>query len=75
MTPPELIYTGRQVLPSELSRAGLLLAVSANFFLVVSSYPTKQSRIIKNISVLATAAALPLSPSSWFLLRLLQALS
>jgi hypothetical protein len=75
MTPPELIYIGRRVLPSELSRAGLLLAVSGNFFLVVFSYPTKQSRIMKNISVLAAAAALSLSLSSWFLLRLLQALS
>jgi hypothetical protein len=31
----------------ELSRAGLLLAVSGYFFLVVSSCPTKHSRIVK----------------------------
>jgi hypothetical protein len=36
------------VLPPELSRAGLLLVVSDNFFLVASSYPTKHSRILKN---------------------------
>jgi hypothetical protein len=59
----------------ELSKAGLLLTVSGDFFLVVSSCPTKHSRILKKISVLATAAALPLSPSSWFLLRLLQVMS
>jgi hypothetical protein len=45
------------VLPPELSRAGLLLVVSGDFFLVVSSCPTKHSRILKkkNSSVLAVA--------------------
>jgi hypothetical protein len=64
------------VLPPELPRAGLLLDVSSDFFLVALSYPTKHNRILKkNFSVLAAAATLLLSPSLWFLLRLLQALS
>jgi hypothetical protein len=47
VAPPKLICAGRRVLPPELSRAGLLLAVSGDFFLVVSSCPTKHSRILK----------------------------
>jgi hypothetical protein len=65
--------------PPGLPRADLLLVVSSNFLLVASYCPTKNSRVLKKMplffSVLAAAAALMLSPSSWFLLRLLQALS
>jgi hypothetical protein len=76
VVPLELMYAGRWVLPPELPRAGLLLVVFSDFFLVASSCPTKHSRILKiKISVLVATAALPLSPSSWFFLRLLQALS
>jgi hypothetical protein len=35
------------VLPSKLSRAGLLLVVSADFFLVASSCPNKHNKILK----------------------------
>jgi hypothetical protein len=60
-----------------LPRAGLLLAVSGDFFLVASYCPTHHSRVLKKkiFSVLSTAAALTPLPSSWFLLQLLQALS
>jgi hypothetical protein len=65
------------VLPLELPRAGLLLAISGDFFLVASYCPTKHSRVLKKkfFNVLTATAALTLSPSSWFLLRLFQALS
>jgi hypothetical protein len=60
-------------------RAGLLLVVSGVFFLVASYCPTKNNRVLKKtplfFSVLTAAVALTLSSSSWFLLRLLQALS
>jgi hypothetical protein len=52
------------------------LVLYDDFFLVASYYPIKHSRVLKKIfSVLPAAAALTLSPSSWFLLRLLQAMS
>jgi hypothetical protein len=35
------------VLPSKLSRTGLLLVVSADFFLVASFCPTKHNKILK----------------------------
>jgi hypothetical protein len=57
----------------ELPRADLLLIVFGDFFLVASYCPTKNSRVLKTplfFSVLAAVSALMLSPSSWFLLRL-----
>jgi hypothetical protein len=51
-------------------------AVSGDFFLVASYCPTQHSRVIKKkINVLTAVAALTHSPSLWFLLRLLQAMS
>jgi hypothetical protein len=50
--PPELPYFGRRVLPPELPRAGLLLVVSDDFFLVTSYCPTKNSRVLKNTAIL-----------------------
>jgi hypothetical protein len=40
------------VLPPELPRAGLLLAVSGDFFFVTSYCPTKNSRVLKNAAIL-----------------------
>jgi hypothetical protein len=50
MAPPQLPCAGRRVLPPELPRAGLLLTVSGDFFLVASYCPTKHSRVLKKIS-------------------------
>jgi hypothetical protein len=60
----------------ELPRVGLLLDVSSDFFFVASYCPTKNGRVLKKCRY-SSAFSLPLllSPSSWFLLRLLQALS
>jgi hypothetical protein len=57
--PPELPRAGRQApeqrghaAAPELPRAGLLLVVSGDFFLVTSYCPTKNSRVLKNAAIL-----------------------
>jgi hypothetical protein len=74
--PPQLPCAGRRVLPPELPRAGLLLTVSGDFFLVASYCPTKHSSVLKKnfFNVLAATTPLTLSLSSWFLLQLLHVL-
>jgi hypothetical protein len=57
--PSELPCTERRVLPPKLPRAGLLLVVSGDFFLVASYCPTKNSRVLQKKRCYSSAFSPP----------------